>query len=150
MAKRNTIGMVIQIETSKGTAYGLCTHRNATYGYLFYFYPIGTQFSELKNTTTQFCCFFEVWSAIRQKFVKKIDMIEIPPQLKEFPVFRSGLPDPITKKIKNWWFWDGEKSWMAGEINDNQRKIPIDGIWSATTIIDRLENGYTVEKDNRN
>jgi hypothetical protein len=27
---------------------------------------------------------------------------------------RFGNPNPITNKVKNWWFWDGEKSWMVG------------------------------------
>jgi hypothetical protein len=145
MAKTNIIGMIIQIETSKGTAYGLCTHKIERYGSLLYFYPIGTKLSELRDADTQFCCFFPLGAALRQGIVKKINIIEIPSKLKDFPVFRAGLPDPITGKVKNWWFWNGEKEWLVGEINDEQRKMPVRLISNDTMIIERLEEGYTAK-----
>ena len=149
MAKRNVIGMIFQLETSKGIAYGICTHEHVKYGTLVYLYPIGTQLSELKNATTQFCCFFPLSVALKRKVVEKVGKIEIPSSLKSFPVFRSGFPDQVTRRVKDWWFWDGEKEWMVGKINDSQRKMPIRGIINFTMLIERLEDGYTAETDLR-
>jgi len=143
MVRKNVIGMVIELETSRGIAYGICTHENEEYGFLLHFYSIGTQLSQIKDVAPQFCCFFPLRAALRRKIVKKNDIIEVPSQLKDFPVFRSGLPDLITKKVKNWWFWDGEKSWRVGEINDRQRKMPFKSIWNDTMVIERLEEGWT-------
>ena len=148
MAPKNVIGLIAQFETSKGIAYSLCTHENAEYGTLIYLYPIGTQLLELKDAPTQFCCFFPLRIALRRNIVKEVGKMEIPSQLKVFPVFRSGIPmEPNSTKVDCWWFWDGVKEWPVGEISDEQRKMPRSGIWNDTLIIERLEEGYTAEKD---
>jgi hypothetical protein len=150
--KKNVIGLIFQLKTSKGLAYGLCTHENAEYCQLVYLYPIGTQQSELKDAATQFCCFFPLRTALRQKIMKEVitevGRMEIPVQLKDFPLFRvfCGIPPAGPGKFDNWGFWDGQKTWFVGEINEEQRKMPTDGIWNDTLIIERLEEGYTAEK----
>jgi len=74
--------------------------------------------------------------------------MEIPPQLKDFPVFRAGINwDPGSTVVACWYFWDGENEWRVGKINDEQRKMPVRGIWGEGLIIECLEEGYTAEKD---
>jgi hypothetical protein len=153
MAPKNVIGLIFQLETSKGPAYGLCTHENAEYGELIYLYPIGTKLSELKDTVTQFCCFFPLRAALRRKImkeiIKKIGRMEIPSHLKNLPLFRVilGIPPAGPGKFDHWGFWNGQETWFVGEINDEQRKMPVREIWNDTLIIERLEEGYTAEKD---
>jgi len=152
VARKNVIGVIFQIETSKGPAYGLCTHENEYYeAYLVHLYPIGTELSELKETEPQFCCLFPLKIALRQKgmkgIIKEVGRMEIPEQLKKFPIFRYGYPGPGTAKVNFWSFWDGDKFWPVGEITDEQRKMPVDGVWMASTVIWGLETGYTAEKD---
>ncbi|MDR0515655.1 MAG: hypothetical protein LBH25_01260 [Fibromonadaceae bacterium] len=152
MGRKNVIGLIFQLKTSKGPAYGLCTHEDTEYCQLVYLYPIGTQLSKLKDATTQFCCFFPLRIALRQKImkeiIKEVGRIEIPTQLKDFPLFRVRMiPSNGPGKFHHWGFWDGQKAWFVGEINDEQRKMPIRGIWNDTLIIERLEEGYIAEND---
>ena len=152
MGRKNVIGVIFQIETSKGPAYGLCTHENEYYkSYLAHLYPIGTELSELKETEPQFCCLLPLRTALRQKsmkeIIKEVGKMEIPEQLKKFPLFRNGIAGPGTLKVNCWRFWDGEKHWKVGEITDEQRKMPVEGAWNDSAIIWGLETGYTAEKD---
>jgi hypothetical protein len=152
VAIKNVIGVIFQIETSKGPAYGLCTHENEYYkSYLVHLYPIGTELSELKETEPQFCCLLPLRTALRQKcmkeIIKEVGKMEIPEQLKKFPLFRNGIAGPGTLKVNCWSFWDGEKHWDVGDITDEQRKMPVEGICNTASIIWRLETGYTAEKN---
>ena len=147
MGRKNVIGLIAEFETSKGVAYSLCTHEEREHGPLVYLYPIGTLLSELKDTTPQFCCFCRLRALLRRKTWKEVGKMEIPLQLKDFPVFRVGLAlTPGSPKVACWWFWDGEKEWPVGEITDEQRKMPIRSIWGEILITERLEEGYTAEK----
>jgi hypothetical protein len=150
MAKKNIIGLIITFETAKGVAYGLCTHENTYYGGagLIHLYKIGTQLSELKDAFPQFCCLFPVRQYLRRGYGKEIGRMEIPNQLKNFPIFRSGFPDVGTSKVDFWYLWDGEKHWSIGkELTNEQRKMPFEGVWNDTLVIERLEEGYIAEND---
>jgi hypothetical protein len=61
-------------------------------------------------------------------------------------VSRGGTPDPKTKKVAVWWFWE-EKEWKVGELTSEQRKMPIRGIWNDTMLVHRIEIGWTPATD---
>ena len=71
----------------------------------------------------------------------------IPSGASDFPIFRTGVEDPETRKVKVWWFWDGDKEWKVGDITPEQRKLPLRGNWNDTLLIERIEADWTPETD---
>ncbi len=71
----------------------------------------------------------------------------IPEFAKKFPLFRTGVIDPATGKVKVWWLWDGEKEWRVNDITLEQRKLPLRGIWNNTLLIERIEQGWLPSND---
>jgi len=151
--KKLKIGDVIEISTAKGLAYAYYTHKNAMYGYMLRvfrrFYEVRPkEFGELMNSEPTFICFFPLAAAVKEKIVEVVGNVPLSPAAQKFPLFRCGLPAPGEKKVSDWWLWDGEKSWRVGEITEEQRKLPIRGIWNDTFLIERLESDWTPETDN--
>jgi hypothetical protein len=150
-------GDVVEINTSKGLAYAIYTHRHKTrpkYGalirvfdHLFLSGPV--RLPDLLKTPIRFSTFFPLQAAITKGIVKVVGNLPIPESLKPFPLFRSGVIDPKTKRVCVWWLWDGEKSWRVGNLTAEQRKIPIRGVWNDTYLIHRIEEGWRPENDPR-
>ena len=149
------IGDVIEFQTSGGYAYAQVTHHSERYGHLL------RVFSKICASPQSACdviagepafkCFFPVSIALHRKLVRLVGNEPVPEQDLKFPVFRSGLNEPGTNKVRQWWFWDGTKSWPVGrELTSEELKYPLKGIWNDTLIIERIENGYTAERDPRN
>ena len=67
--------------------------------------------------------------------------------LRAFPTFRAGTPDPVTRKVETWWWWDGEREWRVGPLTPEQRAFPIRGVWNDTMLVARLEAGWTPATD---
>ena len=95
------------------------------------------------------CVFFPLAAALKSKIVRKVGLFDIPPHARQLPLFRSGVIDPQTGWIENWWLWDGENTRMVGSISQEQRKLPIKSIWNDTLLIERIEQGWSPEKDGR-
>ena len=85
----------------------------------------------------RFSTFFPLAAAIKRGIFKVVGHKDVAPQNKPFPLFRDGVADPKTNKVKVWWLWDGEKEWKVGEITLEQRKFPLRGIWNDTLLIER-------------
>ena len=154
MAKRVKVGDLVEIPTSKGLAYAQYTHRSDKYG------PLLRVFSglwgsrpddveQITDTTVLFSTFCHIQSAIKDGFMSVVSNLPISPGLSKFPIFRSGLVDADTRRVSSWSFWDGVDSWKVGAINEEQKKIPIKEIASASMIIYRIEHGWTPENDIR-
>jgi len=151
---RPKFGDIIEIKTSKGLAYALYTHRNKQYGALLRVFghilpSRPSHFDTLVSGRPQFETFFPLGAAVHRGIVSVVGSVPIPPQFQAFPIFRSGSADPITKKVKTWWLWDGEKEWLVGNITDEQRKLPIRGVWNDTLLRERIDTGWTAENDYR-
>jgi hypothetical protein len=154
MPNRAHIGDIIEIPTSDGLAYAQYTHQHATRGGLIrVFEPLFSErpkdFSSLITKPIRFSTFFPVRAAINRGVFKIVAHEQIAPHNQAFPVFRGGSIDPQTKKVHMWWFWDGERSWKVGKITSEHRKLPIEEVWTAPLLIDRIQSGWTSETDSR-
>ncbi len=152
MAKRARIGDIIEVATKRGLAYAQLTHVHGEFGALLRvfrgFHESRPQhLSELIRHDTQFQAFFPLQAAVNRKIVTVVGNEPISDRLKEFPVFRSGLPDPGSRTVSTWFLWDGHRSWRVGKLSPAQRKMPIRGIINDTLLIERIESGWTAESD---
>jgi hypothetical protein len=150
-------GDIVEIKTSKGLAYAIYTHRHTQppkYGALIRVFdqlyqsrPVRTD--ELISTPIRFSAFFPLQAAVTKGIVEVVGHVSIPKNLLPFPLFRSGIVDPQTKRVRIWWIWDGKKSWRVGDLTSEQRKLPIRGVWNDTYLVHRIEEGWRPEKDSR-
>jgi len=155
MAKRIHIGDIVEIPTAKGLRYAQFSHEHAQpprYGALIRVLPRFFQsrpgdFSELVRQPETFVTFFPLQAAVNRKIFAVVGNCPVPDFAKPFPLFRSGVVDPATRKVKVWWLWDGEKEWKVGDITLEQRKLPLRGIWNDTLLIERIESGWTPSND---
>jgi hypothetical protein len=154
MAKKQKIliGDVIEISTAKGLAYAQFSHNHARYGVLLRILPgfFDTRPANLKEVVAHqelFVTFFPLQAAVDRKIFEVVANLPVPDSAKKFPLFRTGVVDPTTGKVKVWWLWDGEKEWKIGEITPEQRKLPLRGIWNDTLLIEKIESGWTPSND---
>jgi len=151
--KRPKIGDVVEIESKKGFSYAQYTHKHKQYGALLRVLPgfyknQPDDFSEMVKICHRFYCFFPLGAAINRGIFKIAGNAAIPDKFREFPVFRAaGFIDPTTRKVDDWWLWDGEEEWRVGAITEEQRKMPIRGIWNDTILIERIESGWMPESN---
>lgn len=148
------IGDIIEIPTSKGLAYAQYTHQHPQFGGLIRVFDEiykgrPENFSSLVNGQVRFSTFFPLQAAIKRGIYKVVAHHEVAGPNRSFPLFRNGVADPKTKKVSVWWFWDGEKEWRVGNITQEQRKLPLLGVWNDTMLVQRIEEGWRPETDYR-
>lgn len=149
---RNKIGDLLEIKTSKGISYALYTHQHKKYGFLIrlfrnvYTEPLVTFESVLVNDV-QCSFFFPLNIAVRKNIVKVVSNLEIPSELSDFPIFRTGFVNPDLGKVETWWLWDGINEERIGKLSKEQKSLPIRGIWNDTILIERIESGWTPSTD---
>jgi hypothetical protein len=134
------VGDVVEIKTGKGLAYAQYAHKHKQYGALLrvfgnFYSTRPDNFAELVKSKPAFMCFFPLSAAADQGIVST------------FPTFRAGVVDPVTRKVSVWWLWDGEKEWRVDELTVEQRRLSIRGVWNDTLLIERIESGWTPERD---
>ena len=144
---RKKIGDVIEIETNLGLAYALYTHEHRMMGSLLRvferkFPSRPTDFIDLVGSPLQFETFFPLGAAVHRKLVAIAGHVAIPRYLQRFPTFRCGVEDPKTKKVLNWWLWDGEREWIIGSLKEEQKSYPIRAILNDTLLRERIELGW--------
>lgn len=146
------IGDVIEIPTAKGFAYAQFSHSHARYGALLrvldgIFEVRPEDLNKVVNQQEIFMTFFPLQAAVDKKIFEVIGNFLVPEAAMKFPLFRTGVIDPATGKVKVWWLWDGEKEWRVNDITTEQRKLPLRGIWNDTLLIERIEQGWTPAND---
>ncbi len=143
------IGDIIEIRTSRGLAYAQYTHEHSArprYGSLirvlpgFYEEPPKT-FDSLVQQAHVFMVFFPLNAAIRQGIVRRVANVPVPPSLREFPVFRCGLEDPVTGRVDEPWLWDGKREWRVEALTEEQKSFPIRQLVNDTMLIIMIEKG---------
>jgi hypothetical protein len=97
----------------------------------------------------RFSTFFPLKAAIHQDIYKIVANYDVSESNRAFPIFRTGIVDPKTKKVLVWWLWDGEKEWKIGELTPEQRKLPIRGVWNVAMLVQRIEEDWRPETDYR-
>lgn len=150
--KNPKVGDIIEIRTSSGFAYAQYVLKNKLYGALLRVfskvYPSRPKsFLKIVEHPPTFQCFFPLSAALKTGVVDIAGNAPLPEEAKVFPIFRSGMVDPVTRKVQTWWLWDGEKEWRVGELSPEQRRLPIRGVWNDTLLVERIEEGWTPESD---
>lgn len=155
MVKKVKIGDVFEIQTKKGLAYAQYTHFHSQpprYGYLIrvlpgFFDQRPKEFSEIVKSPSKIVKFFPLQAAVNKGIVIIVANEQIPIHAQKFPIFRTGIIEPKTKKVRDWWFWDGNKEWKIGKITRDQKKMPIRGLVNDTKLIELIESGWAPEND---
>jgi len=147
------IGDLIEIQTHKGLFYAQYTHDDPDYGELIQ--VCKTCFRKRPNLIdiaiedVGIITFFPLNAAIRMEIFTVIGNIDVPEELRAFPVFRvRGYMDKHGT-VKQWKFWNGKNTWPIAwltELTEEQKKLPIRGSWNDTLLIERLQEGWTPEQ----
>lgn len=148
MAKQIRIGDIVEIPTSKGLTYAQFTLTHSKYGALFRILPgffdvRPGDFTSLVNEKERFVAFFPLQAATNKNIFQVCANIPVPITATKLPLFKTGTPDPITKKIETWWLWDGEKEWKVGKLESKYTDLPLREIVNDTLLIERIETGWT-------
>jgi hypothetical protein len=152
MAARTQVGDVLELQTPRGLAYAQYTHRNAKFGSLIRVLPgfyadRPVDLATLVSGPSTFVVFYPVRAAVSKGVATVVARVPVPQHASEFPLFRSGTPDPFSGKVNNWWLWDGEQSWPVGALSPDQRRLPIRMIVNHTGLIELIATEWTPEKD---
>jgi hypothetical protein len=154
MVKRVKTGDIIEIPTKNGLAYAQCTHKKDQWGFLIRVLPgfhsgRPASFSGLVDQKESFVTFFPVQQAVSRRIFRVAGHADVPRHARPFPLFRaSGFVD--REGYVHWWsLWDGDREWRVGALTPEQRKLPLRQVWNDTLLIQRIEEGWTPETDNR-
>jgi hypothetical protein len=148
------VGDVVEIPTAKGLAYAQYTHKHPQMGDLVRvlpgLFPVRPEsLGDLAKEKELFVIFFPLVAAVSKKIFKVIANEELPAESKRFPLFRApGFVDR-QGRVRDWWLWDGERSWQIGNLTDEQRRLPMRISCNDTALIQRIEEGWTPETDAR-
>lgn len=145
-------GDIVEITTPSGWAYAQFLQKHKQYGALIKVFTGVHEdrliaFDSLVGRGEAFVCFFPLNAAVDREIVEIVGNIQISEESKKFPLFRDGVADPGTGKVKDWWLWDGENEWKVGDLTVDQRKLPIRGVWNDTLLIERIQSGWRPEND---
>jgi len=144
------IGDIIEIETAKGFFYAQYTHKDKTYGDLIQvtknsFPERPGDLEEVISDDVGIITFFPLNIAVRRKIFSVIGNRPVPEKRRQFPLFRVRGYIDRSGTVRQWKFWDGQKTWpeqWLTELTDKEMELPIEGIWNDTLLIDRLETGW--------
>lgn len=147
-------GDIFEIAFNTGFAYGIYTHKVPQFGSLVRIFEgihetSLSDFGDFDQRDVQFSAFFPLGAAARRKLVRIAGWIPVPEKLKAFPMFRDGVANLLTKKVKNWWLWDGHREWCVGDITKEQRAFPLREVWNDTLLRERIEQGWRPLTDPR-
>ena len=144
------IGGVIEIPVGGRFAYALITHKHDDYHELIRVFcglydKQQKDFSVLINREVCFSCFTSLKYFIKDGCGSIVGVAGIPKKLKDFPLFRTGMQNPATGKVDNWWLWDGVKEWRVGGLEPEQYKLPIRGVYGGAVIVKYIQEGWRPE-----
>ena len=149
---RIKIGDIVEIRVRLGFAYAQYTHKHSQYGALLRVFDEihlskSSDFKKIARGAVRFSVFFPLQAAINKGIFSIVGNSCVRDELKEFPIFRAGMINPLSGKVDAWWLWDGEKEERIGVLTEDQKKYPIRGVWNDTLLVERIENGWTAQTD---
>lgn len=142
------LGDILELPTPKGLAYVQYTHQLTKYGDLLRVLPgvydaRPPKFATLAQQRERFVLLFPLGAAVRQEIMAIVSNEEIPEASRALPVFRRrGAITPGTSNVEWWLIQDGDRSWRVDQLTDEQRDLPILGIWNDTLLIERIVSGW--------
>lgn len=150
-AVKPKIGDIFEVPTSAGLAYVQYTHEHPEQGTLIRvlpgIFPKRTDdVCALARSDSVFLAFCPIDMGVRKGWVP-VGNCPVPESARPFPLFRYGIPSPVTKKVAVWKLWDGEKLERIGDLTPEQRKLPIFGIDPPSLVAERIAAGWTPERD---
>lgn len=149
-----SIGDLIEIPTARGLAYAQYTHKKEQWGALIRVLPgfHASRPPDLEAVARQeeaFSTFFPLNAAVARGIFKTVGKAAVPPRAQKFPLFRAAGGIDREGRVLNWFLWDGEREWRIDGLTDEQRRLPIRGVWTDLLLIQRIEEGWTPATDRR-
>ncbi|MFC4322018.1 hypothetical protein [Litchfieldia salsa] len=149
---RIKIGDVFQIETSKGLAFFQYVLKHDSMGSLIRILPNlhkdnnTDKINELVEQKELFFIHFPVGAALRRKIVCKVGNFQIPNGLVLPTKFRDK--HIVRSEFISWHIVDYETYQIESvkKLTDEQLKLSPMGTWNDTLLIERLEEGWTLDK----
>jgi hypothetical protein len=150
MAKRPTVGDIIEVPTSDGFAYALYTHDHDLkphFGALIRvldgrFAERPASFAVLLEKPPRFSVFFPLAAALSRGLVQVVAHAPVPAGLQPFPIFKTHADADATSESKDWWLWDGRREWHVERLSADEKCFPYLQLVNDTTLIDLIESGY--------
>ena len=147
---RPRFGDVIEIETAKGLAYALYTHRHTDpprWGAVLRVIPgifesRPEDFTGLVELEPQFITFFPLGAACNRHLVRIVASVDIPERAKGFPTFRSRSLPGVRSGSQPYYFWDGKRKWKQDKLLPGQEDLPIEQIVNDTMLKTKIEKGW--------
>jgi hypothetical protein len=149
------MGDIVEIKTASEIAYALYSHQYAKppkFGSLIRVFDLlyeirPERLEDLVENQVMFSTFFPLQAAVNKALLSVVGNVSVPDRLADFPIFRSGTPDPNSKKVKAWWLWDGNKEWRVGTLTPEERRYPLLAVWTYPLLIERIEKRWKPEND---
>lgn len=145
------LGDIFEIATSKGKAYFQCVHSDKLEGELIkvfnhIFEARPKEIEEILKVEDYYYVGFPLKYALKQKIVEHVGIVPIPKGFKKPRYTRSK--HMIRGEFKGWHITDSEteKMVLVQELTEEQRQLSPSGIVNDTYLIERLEEGWTLDK----
>lgn len=145
-------GEILEISSDRGIAYAQVLRPRQKQGDLLRVYngywplPL-TSLDVLNDGETKFHLFMPVDRELENDRIRRVGILPVPPSELGFPTFRSGLLNPLTKRVEIWWLWNGEKEWKVGDLTAEQHKLSPDGMWDLNFLLGKLNQDWKPEED---
>ena len=85
--------------------------------------------------------------ALKDGICEVVGNVPVPEDARVLPLFRTTNNLGADMRAKEWWFWDGEKSWFVGKIRPTQRQMPLREIVTGVLFRERIEVGWRPATD---
>ena len=150
---RAKIGDIIEIKTREGLAYAQFTTVVAPYGALIrvfdeIFQSRPKNLAMLPTLPIRFSNFFPLTSALNQGVVTRVGNEPVPPHLRAQSLFRYGLPDPVSRKVEEWFLWRGDVDYTKVEkLTPELSRLPTTGVWNIDFLVEKIEDNWRPEQD---
>ena len=147
---------MIEVMTSRGFAYAQVSHVHRTerssFGPLLrvlprFFEQRPVHFEDLVRQKPVSMMFCALTFALKDGICEVVGNVPVPEDAQVFPLFRTTNNLGADMKVKEWWFWDGEKSWFVGKIRPEQRQMPLCEIANGVLLRERVEMGWSPATD---
>jgi hypothetical protein len=157
---RVPIGSIFEIKVGDAFAYGQCVNYSEEYDhFVVIFQGIHktkiTDIALIKALPIQFSSFYPLWHSLRLKHVTIIGHAEVPPQYKEFGLFKDYHLNLNTNEktwlilyIDNRKFSDKKHFQILGHVLPEEYfELPYHDIANTAAIIESIKTGWTVTTD---